>query len=419
MKGQQNYKIICQKLNCNESQLNDIDEFENNPYLIRNQQPELGFILYKIPQSECVSLKDLFDAIKSKYIVIFKGQAILIIQAILQHLLKMIEKKIAHCYLNLNNIFIKLNNQSNKFTTYQSQISIEKIYFIQYWCIQKTLNEELNYSNDLKAIKLIITQFLELYQDQRIQSLIHQISSVRNLILLNDCRQMNEIVNTFIREYVNKEKQTMRDNEIENYQKFNKQRCYYEKELLIYLNEILQINIYFGDQIIEETVQEKQEQIKYLSQTQKIQQQIQSYFQTLFLKYFQNYYGDKLENSYLIFGNFKKFYQEFLYNFREKLNQRANRVFDSINRVIEECFNQSKQNVERFNQDVQFQINYFSKEQIMEIVLKYFIKYSLEYDLSIEEQYKKMNKKILDDFFRNISYYMKRNYKSIQQVEQQ
>ncbi|CAD8057833.1 unnamed protein product [Paramecium sonneborni] len=443
MKGWQNFKIICQKVNCEEKELLKIDEFENNPYIIGNKQYEDGFIQYQIPYQECVSLNDLYDAIKSQYVVIFKAQAILIIQAILQHLFKMAEKKLCHCQLNLYNIFIKLKNESNQFTTYQSIIEIDKIYFVQYLSISKTLNEEdENICMDVKAIKKIIKQFLELYQDERIQKLLENLKKVSNINNKKQFKDMIEIVNQFIKDFVDISKQTMKKNEIEDYHKFQKQRYQCEKELLIQLDEILKLNIQFEENIVQPTEQEIQQQNNYKEQTLKIQQYFFSYFQPLFVKQFQQYYGDKLQNSYLITGITKNQYYELLKKYIEKERQRANRAFESIDKTIKECLTQSKLIKEKLLQDFKFQIDDIPQDQIFEIFLKFFIKNSLwwhsskqntnkvqdqskqesftanslsqdvieiqdeeqfkVYDLSKEGSYKEVNQKVQDDVIKFI-----------------
>ncbi|CAD8057845.1 unnamed protein product [Paramecium sonneborni] len=480
MKGWQNFKIICQKVNCEEKELLKIDEFENNPYIIGNKQYEDGFIQYQIPYQECVSLNDLYDAIKSQYVVIFKAQAILIIQAILQHLFKMAEKKLCHCQLNLYNIFIKLKNESNQFTTYQSIIEIDKIYFVQYLSISKTLNEEdENICMDVKAIKKIIKQFLELYQDERIQKLLENLKKVSNINNKKQFKDMIEIVNQFIKDFVDISKQTITkkknedkeknedkqqkekkedaekkkkkedkvkkekiDEEIEDYNKYQKQRYFCEKELLIQLDEILKLNIQFEENIVQPTEQEIQQQKNYKEQTLKIQQYFLSYFQPLFVKQFQQYYGDKLQNSYLITGITKNQYYELLKKYIEKERQRANRAFESIDKTIKECLTQSKLIKEKLLQDFKFQIDDIPQDQIFEIFLKFFIKNSLElhlqkqitnkvqdqskqesftanslsqdvieiqdeeqfkvYDLSKEGSYKEVNQKVQDDVIKFI-----------------
>ncbi|CAD8140996.1 unnamed protein product [Paramecium pentaurelia] len=395
MKGQQNFKIICQRVQCDDKQLEQINQIENNPYLVREQQMEDGFILHKIPYDECICLNDLIDAIKFNYIVIYKGQAILIIKAILQHLIKMGDQKLCHYQLNLNNVFIQLKPESNKFTTYQSIIQIDKIFLVQYLIVQDPQKYELNLTQDVKDFKKIINQLLEHYKDQKFNILIKQVQDLKDVNDVKAFKQINDILDQFIQNHVDVENQIMKVNELENYNKIIKQRYYCETELLIQLNDIQKIQIQFGEQIFDDFEKEKQEN-ETLKESEKLQQYILSHFQPYFVKQFQKYYGDKLQNSYLLNGISKKQYNELL-QFIEKDKQRATRSFEAVKKVIDDCFSQSQQiKIEIFN-DFKFDVDDLPKSEIMNQFYKFYIKNSLDHDLTQEEQYKLVNQKVLED----------------------
>ncbi|CAD8140988.1 unnamed protein product [Paramecium pentaurelia] len=395
MKGQQNFKIICQRVQCDDKQLEQINQIENNPYLVREQQMEDGFIQHKIPYDECICLNDLIDAIKFNYIVIYKGQAILIIKAILQHLIKMGDKKLCHYQLKLNNVFIQLKPESNKFTTYQSIIQIDKIFLVQYLIVQDPQKYELNFTQDVKDFKKIINQLLEHYKDQNFNILIKQVQDLKDFNNIKAFKQINDILDQFIQNHVDVENQIMKVNELENYNKIIKQRYYCETELLIQLNDIQKIQIQFGEQIFDDFEKEKQEN-ETLKESEKLQQYILSHFQPYFVKQFQKYYGDKLQNSYLLNGISKKQYNELL-QFIEKDKQRATRSFEAVKKVIDDCFSQSQQiKIEIFN-DFKFDVDDLPKSEIMNQFYKFYIKNSLDHDLTQEEQYKLVNQKVLED----------------------
>ncbi|CAK66597.1 unnamed protein product (macronuclear) [Paramecium tetraurelia] len=418
MKGWQNYKFICQRVKCDDRQLEQINILENNPYLVDKQQED-EFILHKIPYNECISLNDLMDAIKSNYVVIFKGQVILIIQAIIQHLFKMAEKKLNHSQLNANNIFIQLKPESNKFTTYQSIIQIDKIYFVQYLIVSNPQNQELSFTQDGKDIKKIIIKFLEVYQDNNFTKIIEEIKNIRDINDLKQFKQLNDLLDLFINEHIDINNQIMKANELENYNKINKQRYLCEKELLIYLEEVLKHKIKFEDNVCIENGSQMQEQSDNLEGLEYLQQYILFHFQPNFVKQFQNYYGDKLQNTYLIRGITKQSYNEFLTQI-EPDRIRANASFDSVMKMIKNCFSSQDQIKQEILKDYKFDVEDLSKKEIVELLYKFYIKHSLGYDLAKLEQFEEVNSKVLNDIQQHLQehYDMGRTYKILELINE-
>ncbi|CAD8132317.1 unnamed protein product [Paramecium octaurelia] len=394
MKGWQNYKFVCQRVKCDDRQLEQIKNLENNPYLVGKKLEDNEFILYKIPYNECISLNDLMDAIKSNYVVIYKGQVILIIQAIIQHLIKMGEKKLCHSQLNTNNIFIQLKPESNKFTTYQQLIQIDNIYFVQYLIVSDPCNPNIELTNDVKEILKIIYQFLELYQDNSFTKIIEEIKKVKKINDVKPFKQLNDILDKFITEYIDIKNQIMKVNEIENYNKFNKQRYLCEKELLVYLEELLKHKIKFDENILDENQNQKQEQIENLKALELLKYYILSHFQPNFVKQFQNFYGDKLQNTYLISGITKQSYNEFLTSI-EPDRMKANASFEIFEKVIHNCFSSLTQIKYEKLKDYKFEVEDLSKGEIIELLYKFYIKYSLGCDLA--KQFEEVNSKVLLD----------------------
>ncbi|CAD8132323.1 unnamed protein product [Paramecium octaurelia] len=405
MKGWQNYKFVCQRVKCDDRQLEQIKNLENNPYLVGKQLEDDEFILYKIPCNECISLNDLMDAIKSNYVVIFKGQVILIIQAIIQHLIKMSEDELCHSQLNTNNIFIQLKPGSNKFTTYQQLIQIDNIYFVQYLIVSDPYNPNIELKNDVTEIIKIIYQFLELYQDNSFTKIIEEIKKVKKINDVKPFKQLKDILDKFITEYIDIKNQIMKVNEIENYNKFNKQRYLCEKELLVYLEELLKQKIRFGEDVYEQAENQQQEKFENLKALEYLQQFLESQFKLNFVQQFQNFYGDKLQNTYLLSGITKQSYNEFLTSI-EPDRMKANASFEIFENVIHNCFSSLTQIKYEKLKDYKFVVEDLSKSAIFELLYTFYIKHSLGCDLA--KQSEEVNSKVLLD----IQQYFQEYYKT-------
>ncbi|CAD8063932.1 unnamed protein product [Paramecium sonneborni] len=218
MKGWQNKLEIIQKVKRNDNQVKRILTFENYDYLITKEINDP--LKYKFSQSECLSLAQLIESIKYNFIKIYKGQILIIIQSMLEHLLKLhYNIQISHGKLIPQNIIIKFKyDKSNQLTIMQTKFQIEKIHFVNYRLIDDINYQINNYFQDVDDIIDCSIALIQPFSNQKCQLL----QCILNT--LNDCKKdkkMNvlyslfEFIQSSIQEYVDKENYKVKNKEIQ------------------------------------------------------------------------------------------------------------------------------------------------------------------------------------------------------------
>ncbi|CAD8121186.1 unnamed protein product [Paramecium sonneborni] len=183
MKGWQNQLDIIQKLKRNDDQVQKIKQFENNEYLTTLQIND--HLKYVFPQSQCLSMAQLIESIKYNFIKIYKGQLLIIVQQILEHLQKLHQNiQISHGRLLPKNIIIKLKNDqrsefailksknttNNKLTILHTKFFIEQIYFVNYRLIDD-INYQINCLQDIDDILDCSIELIEAFKYQKCELL--------------------------------------------------------------------------------------------------------------------------------------------------------------------------------------------------------------------------------------------------------
>ncbi|CAD8060684.1 unnamed protein product [Paramecium sonneborni] len=186
-----------------------IIDFEKYETIIQHDD----YYLLVFPQNLYISLQSLIDSIRNQYILIYIGQAIIIINRILKHLKILLDvKKFNHGNLNNQNIFIFLRSTSQQFNIIQSKIEIEKIHFINYskYC-------PLNRKIDIQNIKKAILDLLQNYEkNSEISNLITKISQKESII------DFIEIIQKFQAENVDVDKQQLMFDDLKTKQRRHK-----------------------------------------------------------------------------------------------------------------------------------------------------------------------------------------------------
>ncbi|CAD8109107.1 unnamed protein product [Paramecium sonneborni] len=184
MKGWLNQLEIIQKVGRNDDQVKRIKLFENNEYLITQKTND--HLKYEFSQEKCFSLAQLIESIKYNFIKIYKGQILIIIQSMLEHLLKLHQIiQISHGKLIPKNIIIQLkNDKHNKLTILQTKFKIEKIYFVNYRLIDDInyqINNQFQDIYDIIDCSISLIKAFSNYQCQFLQFILNTLSDFKQV----------------------------------------------------------------------------------------------------------------------------------------------------------------------------------------------------------------------------------------------
>ncbi|CAD8063942.1 unnamed protein product [Paramecium sonneborni] len=218
MKGQQNKLEIIQKVKRNDDQVKRIITFENNDYL--KTKEIYDHLKYEFPQSEYLSLAQLIESIKYNFIKIYKGQILIIIQSMLEHLLKLhYNIQISHGKLIPQNIIIKLKyDKSNQLTIIQTKFQIEKIHFVNYRLIDDINYQINNYFQDVDDIIDCSIALIQPFSNQKcqlLQCILNTLNDYKKDKKMNVLYSLFEFIQSSIQEYVDKENYKVKNKEIQ------------------------------------------------------------------------------------------------------------------------------------------------------------------------------------------------------------